>query len=72
MNNYLNKTREQIIEELASMNCESCGNHGVYYSCAQDGFSFCKKCWKAHLTVHPEGSHLETDVGKQMLAGKQV
>ncbi len=62
------KTREQIVEELASMNCESCGKHGVHYSCAKDGLCFCKKCWKAHLTVHPEGYHLDTDVGQEYLA----
>ena len=52
------KSRKQIVEELASMNCASCEKHGVYYCCATDGYSFCKECWTAHITVHQEGGHL--------------
>ena len=55
------KTREQIVEELASLNCVSCGTHGVFYYCAIDGNRFCRSCWSKHITGHREGGHLSLE-----------
>lgn len=55
----MSKTEEQIVEELAALNCASCNKHGVYYHCAIDGNHFCKECWPEHLRVHPQGGHLD-------------